>query len=87
MKVRHIPTAFRHDPLFVLRNGPKMLAHTFRGSTWRSMCGLESSREVLARYRAIRAEERKYLDLPDPAPMADEGPESDPCVSAIPLRA
>jgi hypothetical protein len=87
MKVRHIPTAFRHDPLFVLRNGPKMLAHTFRGSTWRSMCGLESSREVFARYRAIRAEERKYLDLPDPAPMADEGPESDPCVSAIPLRA
>ena len=29
MKVRHMPTAFRHDPVFVLRNGPKMLAHTF----------------------------------------------------------
>jgi hypothetical protein len=78
MKVRHMPTAFRHDPLFLLRNGPKMLAHTFRGSTWRSVCGLESSREVFARYRAIRAEERKYLDLPDPAPAADEGPGSGP---------
>ena len=51
-----MPTAFRHD-LFLLRNGPKMLAHTFRGP-WRSVCGLESSREVFARYRAIRAEER-----------------------------
>jgi anaerobic magnesium-protoporphyrin IX monomethyl ester cyclase len=87
MKVRHMPTAFRHDPLFVLRNGPKMLAHTFRGSTWRSVCGFESSREVFARYRAIRAEERKYLDLPDPAPTADEGPGAGPYVSAVALRA
>jgi hypothetical protein len=72
--VRHIPTAFRHDPLFVLRNARKMLTHTFRGTTWRSICGLESSSDVFARYRAIRAEERKYLDWPDPAPGADEGP-------------
>jgi anaerobic magnesium-protoporphyrin IX monomethyl ester cyclase len=74
MKVRHMPAAFRHDPLFVIRNAPKMLAHTFRGTTWRSICGLESSRDVFARYRAIRVEERKYLDWPDPAPEADEGP-------------
>src|SRR5688500_2192043 len=26
MKVRHMPTVFRHDPLFVLRNGYRMLA-------------------------------------------------------------
>ena len=31
MKVRHMPAAFRHDPIFVLRNARKMLAHTFRG--------------------------------------------------------
>ena len=66
MKVRHLPAVFRHDPLFVLRNGPRMLAHTFRGSTWRSALGLESARESFRRYRAIRARERDYLDWPDP---------------------
>ena len=58
MKVRHMPTAFRHDPAFVLRNGRRMLAHTFRGSTWRS---------------ALRSRERAHrvLALPrDPARRA-----------------
>ena len=67
MKVRHLPAVLRHDPVFVLRNGRRMLAHTFRGTTWRSALGLEGSREVFKRYRAIRAEERKYVDWPDPA--------------------
>ena len=66
MKVRHIPAAFRHDPLFVLKNGRRMLAHTFRGSSWKSMLGLEPAREVFRRYRAIRAGEREYVDWPDP---------------------
>jgi radical SAM superfamily enzyme YgiQ (UPF0313 family) len=66
MKVRHLPAVFRHDPFFVLRNGPRMLAHTFRGSTWRSALGLESARDSFRRYRAIRARERDYLDWPDP---------------------
>ena len=66
MKLRLIPAAFRHDPLFVLRHGSTMLAHTFRGSTWRSLVGLESSRDVFARYRTRRALERQYLDWPDP---------------------
>ena len=56
----------RSDPLFVLRNGVGMLRHTFRGSNWRSMLGLESSRAAFTRYRAIRARERHYLDWPDP---------------------
>ena len=73
MKVRYMPTAFRHDPLFLLRNGPKLLAHTFREARGDRFAG-SSRRARFARYRAIRAEERKYLDLPDPAPMADEGP-------------
>src|SRR5687768_1985069 len=66
MKVRHIPAVFRRDPLFVVRNGSRMLAHTFRGSTWRSALGLEDARTVFRRYRAIRARERQYVDWPDP---------------------
>jgi radical SAM superfamily enzyme YgiQ (UPF0313 family) len=61
MKLRHFPTAFAHSPLWVLRHGRAMLAHTFRGSSWRSALGLESQRQVFARYRALRAAERRYL--------------------------
>jgi hypothetical protein len=64
--VRHVPVALRLHPGFVLRNGPRMMAHTFRGTTWRSLLGLESSRETFRRYRQIRARERHYLDWPDP---------------------
>jgi hypothetical protein len=80
MKVRHLPAVLRHDPVFVLRHGRRMLAHTFRGTTWRSVLGLESSREVFQRYRAIRAREREYLDWPDPA--AGSGSNT----AAIPLQ-
>src|SRR5687767_7489338 len=66
MKVRHLPAAFRHDPGFVLRNGRRMLAHTFRGTSWRSALGLEASRDVFRRYRGIRDRERDYVDWPDP---------------------
>ena len=66
MKVRHLPAVFRHDPGFVLRNGRRMLAHTFRGTTWRSALGLEDEREAFQRYRAIRRREREYVDWPDP---------------------
>ena len=68
MKVRHMSAAFRHDPTFVLRHARQMLAHTFRGTTWRSAVGLESAREVFSRYRAIRSRERDYVDWPDPMP-------------------
>ena len=54
MKVRHIPAAFAHDPWFVMRHAPRMLAHTFRGSTWRTWLGLEPQRAVFERYRGIR---------------------------------
>jgi len=66
MKLRHFPAALRHDPRFVLRYGRRMVAHTFRGSTWRSLAGLESARTVFERYRALRAGEREYVDWPDP---------------------
>src|SRR5579864_4800401 len=61
MKVRHIPEVFRHDPWFVLTHSPKMLAHTFRGSSIRSALGLEDERKVFARYKAIREAEREYV--------------------------
>ena len=65
MKLRHIPAAIRHYPGFVMRYGLNMLAHTFRGSTWRSALGLEDSRAVFARYKAIRRAEREYLPSPE----------------------
>jgi anaerobic magnesium-protoporphyrin IX monomethyl ester cyclase len=61
MKMRHLPAALGTYPGFVLRNGARMLAHTFRGSTWRSALGLESDREVFRRYKTIRAREREYV--------------------------
>jgi radical SAM superfamily enzyme YgiQ (UPF0313 family) len=73
MKVRHLPAVLRHDPGFVLRHVHRMMAHTFRGTGWKSVLGLESSRTVFRRYKAIREKERNYLDWPDPIAKA-EGP-------------
>jgi anaerobic magnesium-protoporphyrin IX monomethyl ester cyclase len=71
MKARHLPTALRRYPGFVLRNAPRMLAHTFRGSSWRSVVGLESARDVFRRYKAIRRAEREYVPEPmDPIAQA-----------------
>ena len=61
MKVRHIPAAFRHNPLFVLRNAPKMFGHTFRGSSLKTFLGLEDERDAFRRYREIRKAERAYI--------------------------
>lgn len=58
MKLRHFWPTFSHSPWFVLRHGHEMLRHTFRGSTWRSMLGLETERDVFARYQSIRRSER-----------------------------
>jgi hypothetical protein len=70
MKVRHIPAAFAHNPMFVLRNGLGMLSHTFAGSTLRSVVGLESDRAVFARFRERRRQEREYLPAA-PGPLSD----------------
>ena len=59
MKVAHMPAAFRHSPGFVLRNGLKMLAHTFTGTTFKSILGLEDDRAVFERYRASRRQFRE----------------------------
>jgi anaerobic magnesium-protoporphyrin IX monomethyl ester cyclase len=58
MKVKHMPAAFRHSPLFVLRHSLEMLSHTFAGSTLRSALGLENERAVFARYRERRRQEQ-----------------------------
>ena len=79
MKVRHVIAALRHDPWFVLTHGSQMFAHTFRGTTWRSWCGLEGASAVFDRYREIRAREREYLAWPDPlAAVADQPADAAP---------
>jgi anaerobic magnesium-protoporphyrin IX monomethyl ester cyclase len=67
MKVRHMPAAFRHDPGFVVSHGREMLAHTFRGSTWRTWLRLEDERKAFARYKALRRREREYVPAPTEA--------------------
>ena len=49
--------------MFVLRNWPRMLAHTFAGTTIKSMLGLEGESAVFARFRAKRRAERDYIRL------------------------
>jgi anaerobic magnesium-protoporphyrin IX monomethyl ester cyclase len=61
MKLRHLPAVFRHDPWFVIRNVGKMAAHTYRGSTLRSLLKFESERQAFLRYKEIRQRERQYL--------------------------
>jgi hypothetical protein len=55
-----------------------MLAHTFRGSSWRSVLGLEDARVVFARYKAIRQAERQYV-----TPREGGGAETPPLPSAV----
>jgi anaerobic magnesium-protoporphyrin IX monomethyl ester cyclase len=62
IKLRHVPTMARHDPGFALRHGLAMIQHTFRGSSLRSLLGLEDERAAFTRYRALRDAEREYLD-------------------------
>ncbi|HKV42308.1 MAG TPA: radical SAM protein [Blastocatellia bacterium] len=61
MKVKYIPTVLKHDTGFVLKNGGKMFAHTFRGSTFKSFIGLEDERQAFRRFKEIRKAERQYL--------------------------
>jgi radical SAM superfamily enzyme YgiQ (UPF0313 family) len=61
IKLRHMPIAFLHNPWFVLRSAPRMFAHSFRGSTLKSLLGFEGDRRAFERYRAIRRTERAYI--------------------------
>ena len=65
MKLRHFGPVLAHSPGFVLRHGAAMLAHTFRGSSWRSLLGLEDERAAFARYKQIRRAEREYFSSAD----------------------
>jgi radical SAM superfamily enzyme YgiQ (UPF0313 family) len=74
MKVRHMPPVFAHDPGFILRNGPQMLRHTFRGTSIKTWLGLETQRDAFKRYRAIRKREREYVQR-GPEPQNPRTPE------------
>jgi len=71
MKVRHMPAAFAHSPLFVLQNVIGMLSHTFAGTTLRSILGLEDERAVFDRFRAHRRRERDAYRQPAEAQPSD----------------
>ena len=70
MKMRHLPAAFVHSPGFVLRHGVEMLAHTFTGTSVRSILGLEDELAVFERYRQERRRARDYVpgDAIEPPP-------------------
>jgi anaerobic magnesium-protoporphyrin IX monomethyl ester cyclase len=72
MKLGHFWAALRHNPGYVLRHAPAMLAHTFRGSSLRSVLGLESDERVFERYKKIRQGEREYLPSIPSADMSGE---------------
>ena len=61
IKLRHFPVAFLHNPSFILRNGRRMLRHTFRGCSLKTLLGFEDEHRAFERYRSLRAEERVYL--------------------------
>jgi radical SAM superfamily enzyme YgiQ (UPF0313 family) len=61
IKTRHVVPVFLHDPWFVITHARKMMKHTYRGSTWRTMLGLEEDRKAFARYKELRRREREYL--------------------------
>ncbi len=63
IKLRHLPAAFAHSPWFIVRNGRRMLAHTFAGTSLRSVFGFEDARAVFDRYRAVRRSDRERLAL------------------------
>jgi hypothetical protein len=72
MKLRHLPAAFRHSPLFVLRHWFSMLRHTFTGTTLKSALGLEGDAAVFARYRDDRRRERAALLPEEEAPVVQQ---------------
>jgi radical SAM superfamily enzyme YgiQ (UPF0313 family) len=61
MKLRHMPIVLVHDPWFVMRNAMRMLGHTFRGCSLKSLIGFEDEHRAFERYRALRARERIYV--------------------------
>ncbi len=61
MKLKHLPAAFIHSPLFVLRHSAAMLRYTFEGSGLRSALGLEPASAAFDRYRAARRRQRAYV--------------------------
>ena len=60
MKTKHIFRSAGHN-FYVFRNALRLLAHSFRGSSLKSMLGLEDEQKVFERYRSLRSAERIYI--------------------------
>jgi anaerobic magnesium-protoporphyrin IX monomethyl ester cyclase len=78
IKLRHMPAACRHSPAFVLRHGRAMLAHTFAGSTLRSVLGFDSEDAVFERFRELRHRERAVATAVEVPEAADDRAGADP---------
>ena len=61
MKFHHMGAVLFRNPGFILRNAFKMFWHTFRGSTFKTLVGLEDEHRAFERYNALRVQERSYL--------------------------
>jgi anaerobic magnesium-protoporphyrin IX monomethyl ester cyclase len=61
MKLRHLPAVLFRSPWFTLCNAVRMLNYIFRGTTIKSVLGLEDEQKAFERYRAIRKAERAYI--------------------------
>ena len=61
MKLRHMLVVLGHDPWFIVRNGFRMLAHTFRGCGVKTLMGFEDEHQAFERYRELRMRERLYI--------------------------
>jgi radical SAM superfamily enzyme YgiQ (UPF0313 family) len=61
MKLRHMLVVLVHDPWFILRNGFRMLGHTFRGCRLKTLIGLEDEHRAYERYRSMRMRERLHI--------------------------
>src|SRR5262245_23852382 len=61
MKLRHFPIALQHNPSFFLLNARRILGHTFRGSSLKSLLRLEDEQCAFDRYRELRRAERLYV--------------------------
>jgi anaerobic magnesium-protoporphyrin IX monomethyl ester cyclase len=61
MKLRHMPVVLAHTPWFILRNGLRMLGHTFRGCSLRSLVDVQEEHRSFERYRELRTRERVYI--------------------------
>ena len=77
----HIPAVIAHDPLFVLRNWWKMLSHTFRGSSIKSMLAWKAIAKLSSATKSFAARSGILVAGTGPFPPASSS--VSPCRIAV----